>query len=328
MGFSINIFSPSFNLFSISPAIKPSNYEYYHKKILYTLNQAICYNQGAYTQYAYLAGEKHKEMKEEFNKQDRDNDKLKEYRDKLEKHLYDEMIKAFRSNFKYIKDYFSERRKLEPRVCIKLYEKNAEIDEKEIVDFLRDIPLPQSPNYSIESNTGFFEVYKTGKSFKRNNIPYEVIQNRYGNPRLDDRKASRYKLSPFEQYKVHKLQKNDEKWINCWYETENPDGSRNRPIPEACYKSTMIIPMTLLGNDLYPQFRERFNIDTEDERAIYGFLCFDHHTINYFEEEPDRFIGYMFADIMSLYQITQLIYTDLSKTYRKVAELLDQQYEL
>jgi hypothetical protein len=180
-------------------------------------------------------------------------------------------------------------------------------------------------NCPIESNTGFEQVYKSGKYYLNNNIPDEVKQSRYKNPRLNEAKAIKYThmLNRWEKFKIKKFKKPDEKWIDCWEEIRKPDGSTYRPNPEACYKSTIIIPMTLRENKYgNPEFFKRFRIQDDTERAIYGFLCIDHHQEDFFEQEPDQRIGYIFADIMSLYLITHLTYTRYSKTYPKVKQYL------
>jgi len=56
----------------------------------------------------------------------------------------------------------------------------------------------------------------------------------------------------------------------------------------------------------------------EDARTIFGYLCFDHVEENYFNDDIDIDVGYIFADIISLYMVTRSIYTELSTTYSKV----------
>lgn len=76
--------------------------------------------------------------------------------------------------------------------------------------------------------------------------------------------------------------------------------------------------MTLLGNTLVPEFKTKFKIEeieSKNDRAIYGFLCFDNHKSNYFIEDIDVSIGYIFADILSLYLIERLRYTKYSETF-------------
>lgn len=80
------------------------------------------------------------------------------------------------------------------------------------------------------------------------------------------------------------------------------------------YKSTLIVPMTLWNNDLSEEFKELVNLDNVD-RTIFGFLCFDHVDADYFDEENDVALGYVFADILSMYIFARLIYMESSKTF-------------
>jgi hypothetical protein len=88
----------------------------------------------------------------------------------------------------------------------------------------------------------------------------------------------------------------------------------------------MIIPMTLLNNtDLSEAFREHFHIPQppksgEINRAIYGFLCFDHIDTDYFVEDIDVPAGYIFADMISFFFFNRLNYVTYSDTLRKSME--------
>jgi len=65
--------------------------------------------------------------------------------------------------------------------------------------------------------------------------------------------------------------------------------------------------MTLWNNDLSEEFKELVNLENVD-RTIFDFLCFDHVDVNYFDEEGDVALGYVFADIVSMYIFARLIY--------------------
>jgi hypothetical protein len=87
------------------------------------------------------------------------------------------------------------------------------------------------------------------------------------------------------------------------------------------YKSTLIHPLTLWDNDISEEFKRGVNISNVD-RSIFGFLCFDHRDVNYFEEDADAFVAKIFADIMCTYVFIRMIYTDFSSTFIKVREVL------
>lgn len=57
-------------------------------------------------------------------------------------------------------------------------------------------------------------------------------------------------------------------------------------------------------------------------RTIFGYLCFDHVEEEFFTE-VDIDIGYIFADMLSLYFIARATYTELSHTFSKVQTLIN-----
>ncbi len=93
-------------------------------------------------------------------------------------------------------------------------------------------------------------------------------------------------------------------------------------MPETCYKSTLIIPITFYNNTLQEEFLSRFGMNNF-ERTIFGYLCFDHIETEYFNDAMDVDFGYIVADILSLYLVTTLIYTKRSTTYEHANELIN-----
>ncbi|MBA1443837.1 MAG: hypothetical protein M3H12_10030 [Chromatiales bacterium] len=280
------------------------------------IGKIICYNQGKLAEYSYLAGEKHKALKETMRGPDRKNiSKIKQLRDELTNFLNIELKNASDENFKLIKQYFENRSEKEPRICIKVH------NEGMIVPLFRDRRSINDESYPIEANTGFSEIAKkTGYEFLCNNIPASIKNNSYINARIIPDRLTHYK----EQSLIQRLRKIDDvDWANCWKEAEGEAGERNHPPLETCYKSTLIIPMTLLNNSLSREFIQRFEIEEKvSPRSIYGFLCFDHQEIDYFDKKPDITIGYILADMLSLYLINSLTYVDYSTTFSAVEELL------
>jgi len=157
------------------------------------------------------------------------------------------------------------------------------------------------------------DVVTTGEFYLENNIPEKARKGSYHNPRLNDDSVRKYK-KPFHWGK----DSIDNEWIIHWKDYHHHDN--NTPNwAQSCYKSTMIIPMTLINNDLSDEFKRRFFENNLDgERTIWGFLCFDHPTINYFDRERDSAIGYIWADLLSLYFISAHIHTELSDTVKGI----------
>jgi len=84
--------------------------------------------------------------------------------------------------------------------------------------------------------------------------------------------------------------------------------------------------MTLYRNELGEEFRKHFDIpkqnsEKEKSRAIWGLLCLDHREAHYFDD-LDVSIGYIWADILSLYFISALMYTDRSRTFNEAVDII------
>ena len=63
-------------------------------------------------------------------------------------------------------------------------------------------------------------------------------------------------------------------------------------------------------------FLEYFQAEDAD-RMIFGYLCFDHEEAGYFQKD-DVSVGYIIADIISLYAFNRLNYTEYSNTFEKI----------
>jgi len=285
---------------------KQSTQDPHNISLLTNTKDFICYNQGEYAQYNFLVSLRHQKLKKARSKDD-----IKAKLDSLNKFVFSQADAVFTKNFEIIKKFFSERDKELPRVCVKCHD-----DKKQIVDVFRDRQAYINKPYHISDNTGFNEVYKTGEAYLNNDIPRTAMKGLYKNPRLHIGAAKNYIVS-----KSFSPQGPDTTWNNCWNPTI--EAGTETPSPaESCYKSTLIVPMTLLNNELSDEFKVAFKIDKkqvdlvdEKPRAIWGYLCLDHVERDYFKKDMDAALGYIFADMLSLYLITKLTYTEYSKTY-------------
>jgi hypothetical protein len=264
-------------------------------------------------QFSYSVAERHKVIKGQTESPEPNPTDLKNQCKELRVYIGATLQDILKLNHDQITSYFAGRSKYSPRVIIK-----GEEDGK-IKDLYRDDP-EYSTEQEIGENSGSDHVVKKGKAFVCNDIPTAIKNERYKNPRIDCVKV-RGHLQRHGEFKSHA------DWVDCWYDNESESGDRSKPSPESCYRSTLIIPMTLLRNQLDEEFRKHFKIprpsdDKKLGRAIYGLLCLDHRDPNYFNEELDIKAGYMFADFISLYLINELMYTDYSKTYRKAMDMV------
>jgi len=281
-----------------------------HSKIADTyllsfLKDTICYNQGRYIQFEYLLGLKHKELKETLT--NKDASEILAKLNELTQYIEDELQTVSNHNFQSLSDYFKKqnRSKFLPRVCIK------GTKEGKIIDLYRSSAREYFVSeHTIESNTGFEYVVNEGIYFICNDLPNKAKQGHYRNPRLDDNCVRNY--APKRTFFRLGKDTEDLRWQQCWKKEVAIGADWHR----ACYKSTLIIPMTLINNDLSPNFKKRFFTERQkNNRTIWGFLCFDHPSIDYFNAEDDEKIGYIFADILSLYYVSAYIHTEISETY-------------
>lgn len=277
-----------------------------NRQLIKLINRMVCYNQGRYIEFEYLLGLKHKDIKDELPVSP-GSERLTACCEELLRFAYFELQQITEKNFKFIIEYFtgSGRSKIPPRVCIKA------LHNDRIVDLFRNkrgrYYVKEHP---IKSNSGIEYVFQNGMYYIQNDIAMQAKQGHYKNPRIIDQRVRNYS----KPFRWPYSDSSDERWISCW--TNNDDDSP--PHPESCYKSTLIIPMTLLNNDLSDEFRKSFfRNSVQGDRTIWGFLCLDHVKTDYFLDEMDRMLGYLFADILSLYYISTYIHTENSGSFSR-----------
>lgn len=287
------------------PPIKERN------SLVRLLNRFICHNQGRYIEFEFLLGSRHKKLKESLKNGDPNAETVYNNCKELLRFITRELEAITKENFSTMVEYFSlvKKSKWPPRICVK------GMTENQIADLHRSRRgAYYVPPHPIESNTGFEKVSREGIWYIENDIPGKAREGFYKNPRIIDRNARNYKR-PFSTW--FSKDATDHAWISCW--KNDDDGSEAKV--ESCYKSTMIIPMTLIRNQLSDEFARMFFDDRfPRDRAIWGFLCFDHTNLNYFDEDTDRRMGYIFADILSLYYVSSFIHTQISETFCKSIE--------
>jgi len=226
---------------------------------------------------------------------------------------------AFRKAAEYMHEYFqidNRHKPCKPRICVKT------AFEGKIVDLFRDCGPTMSNSFPSDQNTGFDSTIKDGKHFVCNDIPKVAKKGLYLNTRLDSRHVADYKIPTwFGKHICSRFSDEphaDTEWEKCW-----DVGSPSNPKPETCYKSTLIIPMTLRGADVSRDLREILHLDATHEKSTFGYLCFDHRQTGFFRE-ADIDVGYFFADMLSLYMINHKNYIHNSGTFNEVhAMLLD-----
>lgn len=296
------------------------------------IKEAVCFNQGELTQYVYFAAELHRKLKEALHQEPTNVNRLGEVRQGLIAFLKRNLERITKKNFQFIKHSFGDRHAINPRICVK---GSSLIDGEEmVVQLFRDEAVSYLANYPLSSNSGFIYSKENGTYFESRDIAKDVALGKYRNARLDSELAAGYWTQRFGNDDVEAVPASDSSeqqaddnvkvfvpdwdWVKCWRtHASSPAAPPADPDPTSCYKSTLIIPMTYWNVDLEPAFRTL--IKTKDiGRTIFGFLCFDHVESYYFTDQ-DVDIGYIFADLLSLYFVTMAIYTEFSAAFEAVS---------
>ncbi len=281
------------------------------------LRKAICAHQGSVIEHIYWGAELHKKLRLICESDGPDSKAAISALKEIDYDLPDIFKNAWLLTVYHLRSYFSltHKSRIIPRMCIK---STRSIDgEKHITDLFREDGGASCVTYKISKNTGFQKVEDSGKYYRCNNIPAAAKGNDYINPRLNAAAAKMYNPSRVDRAKRFiKKQEIDKSWCNCWIDFIAESGNEM-----SCYKSTLIVPLTLINNHQSGEFINNTMIGaSKDSRNIYGFLCFDHPALDYFTDD-DINIGYVFADLLSFYVITELNFTTFSQTYEEVSRL-------
>ncbi len=188
-----------------------------------------------------------------------------------------------------------------------------------IYTFARDQGAPFKGEISFETaceeNSGFQEVSQSGSPYFCNDIPAQ--KGAYKNPRLYADRLRSYSESNLRALRKY-FSKNampDEEWINCWKDVDD----KKRPPATSCYKSTLIMPMTLLAKQVTEEFVSAYNKHWPPVQNKYnfGYLCIDCHEIDFFEDY-DKVVLFAHTDMFSLFLIEAYSFVLHSNTYAEV----------
>lgn len=295
------------------------------------LKEILCYNQAKIMGYSHEIDETHKALKEIHRKaslrpggpSDQDLIDL----GPLVEHLSVGMLESFREitseNFKYLHQFYAARDfgNSKPRFCVKTTYKDQ--GEFKILTAARDRGLSNEPLYSATDNTAFTQIINNNGYYLCNNIPLEMKLGNYKNSRINYTDVQAY-YKPPSKYKNlryrYSNQLKDSEWRRNWHAITSLTGPPERPPVELCYKSTLVIPISVVTRELPSDFSKNFNIS--GDRIAFGFLCLDHENIDFFKDK-DVTIGYIFADLISLYLVDWLKCTVYSGVYREAMSWLN-----
>jgi hypothetical protein len=291
------------------------------ERSLSALKEVICYNQSKIADFHFIAGRKHKALKQKLesvkncgSQQIPDSllEELKILYEDLEQYVDNDFRAICAKNFVFFEQFFERRvasTKKKPRFCIKGVQ-NGEVINLARTEVSRSI---EDDRYPVRANTAFEEISDNGKYYFCSNIPYSLQRASYVNARINLREFPEYHVSYFRELLYRK--KPDKNWQRCWNQIQAPIGWQKPPI-ETCYKSTLVIPLALNQRNgwVSDEFCRRFEIR---DLKCFGFLCMDHQNVNFFNEKEDVSLGYIFADLISLYLLQRLNCTDYSSIFKE-----------
>ena len=285
------------------------------------VGESICDLQASLAQYIVISSVKHMELKESVQNKKDDATILSKAKE-LDQYLWHSLEGAMDTVQKYLLKYYENRSKYLPRITMK-----APYQENLIVDLYRKDRSPYE-SFKVEENSAFREIKENGSYYICNNIPRDIKDDKYVNKRIDGRFVrSNYKL-PGKLLSIWQSisgkPESDISWENCW-----DKDNETRPFSGSCYKSTMVVPMTLINASLSREFinylfgTDEVKNDDKYKKLMFGFLCIDHRHTDYFNYHNDVRVAYIMADILSLFLIVRKMYTQNSRAYGEAKALAD-----
>jgi hypothetical protein len=266
------------------------------------LREFICLNQKELIKYEYIVSQNHKDLRKYLEREIIDKEKLDQLIQNLIDVAYQDLIRILKKNTVLINQLFkSIGISKNPRITIKTLEDGS------VLDLFRSHTKASLKTSEIDSNTGFSKIMSSSKimSFLSNDLEQDFINNEYKNPRLDESLRE-------------KLENGSISWEKCWKPIIYDNTEKTY-----CYRSTLIIPMAIRisesDNKLFINKFSTESTNSENIRTVWGFLCFDYDDKNIFLDKEDdiKDIGYIIADILSLYLMFFYDHISGSDTFNK-----------
>lgn len=301
---------------------------HYKKKYSSTLsiaNKFVCEMQGSYIAYNHTLSDTHRKMKNALRtcEKEQNRESLETLKEKIKDFNNagnDGLSMAAKKVFNAMETLFDERnneRPCKPRFCIKMVRENNVfiLSRNKGVDF--SSPAYEHPQ---ENDMALSTIQKTGEPFLQNDIPAAVRAGNYKTPRLDNTLAINYEDNRLLRW-IGSPKKEDTKWALCWRREDGAAASD----PGSCYKSTLVVPVSLRGNEMPSDFKERFGAPDQPggyKNLTFAFLCMDSHYPDFFDESDKKF-GYIFSDVFSLFVVAYLTLSEFSQAYGRATLLIE-----
>lgn len=304
--------------------------------------ELICFFQGQIISYFYQASNKHHALKLALGKKKPSLPTIRKRVKELDDYLYYSLVsdiwpqaqKMTAQLFEYTKGPRNA-----PRMCMKVH---TVVDGETMVQVMaRDKRVNYDEAFSpcpVHANTASMEVEGNGIYYLCNDIPKEISRGEYDYHRINNDRAKEYYKQG--KYKEVKKGEKDVEWEKCWHPVRNENGRKMTHNVGSCFKSTLVVPMTLINNSLGREFWDIVtkkagcsgllgpgkNMSIKDaERWVFGYFCMDSVETNYFDVQETGFdicLGYLMADLFSICLFINQTYTTLSKTYSQATKKL------
>jgi len=300
------------------------------RDIVLFIKNIVCWHQGKLIEYNALGKAKQDKLRDAVASGN--IQAIKEAHQSLDDYLFKGLDEIFLYCFEQASEYFQDYRKTAhtPRFCVKMFGRIPGKIEQHIITMMhtsKTLDSCTSSSVERDHNTAFIDTANTGKTYLCNDIPSAAQNGEYVNPRLIPERVNSYRKPWFPRVNSFRGKK-DDAWRQCW-----KGYSEGSPVPEDCYKSTLVIPLTLVGHAVKRTISDEFwiffrdNLDdgkTIDElrRTIVGYFCMDTPELNFFNHQMDEDIGWLIADILSLYWFSGCCYTSFSNIYKNAEKLL------
>ncbi|MBV6321625.1 hypothetical protein [Duganella violaceipulchra] len=306
------------------PQPTDKSWRYLHKFAEFA-RKGTSFNQAALLDFMHVAHEHHREMRlaldELEDAKSQDSRRLLATVLHLNEFLCERTEQTAQQNFELLRQYFHDRNSVAPRMSIIVNWQREDDDDILTRAVARDSSVDYGSEARVVENSGFKHVIHTGTYYLNNDIPSAILEGSYSNPRFD----LEYVNNLRNQYSTHAIDQHGgvrlSDWERIWKDGNSSMDSRS------CYKSTLIIPLALRHENLSQEFRtslkERFadyvgeNSQTLAPQLIFGFLCFDHPRVEYFNSEEDIEVAHIFGSLLSMYLFKRIMLTNLSTTYKK-----------
>ncbi len=290
---------------------------------LNNLSSLIAQFQHDFVDFSLVAADKHRQLRKQFESHAGASEELASLKRmrQLAEDLFNHIGRGFEGAAEFIstrlEHYFEIDGRCKfgpPRICVKAFDEH----QRTISDLYRYKSRNINTPFAYQLNTGFVSVIEKGCPFLCNDIPTEWKKNRYKNKRLKEDRKSRFKHKLKHRVGYHLLRNPDDReWEDCWEPTQG-----DHLDIASCYKSTMILPITLNYYDVSGGLVDILRVDQGSYEGLnYGFLCLDHRHANYFNGKEDTGVIGLFASLLSLYGVIAQNYCRSSDTIDGILSL-------